>query len=67
MGRSYLGAKRIVLFFQATPHVYMVKSGMLGMVLRASSVFTGFWRPNALYSYNHKSTLECFWKHRTNP
>jgi len=48
IGCSYLGAKRIVLFFQASQHVYMVKARMSGTVLRASSVFTGFWHANAL-------------------
>lgn len=47
------------LLLQAAPHVYM------GMVLKVSSVFIGFWHSNALYSYNHKSTLECFWKYIT--
>lgn len=61
------GGRGVVLFFQAALRVYMVKSGMLGMVLKASSVFIGFWHSNALYSYNHKSTLECFWKYITNP
>lgn len=59
------GGRGADLLLQAAPHVYMGKSGMSGMVLKVSSVFIGFWHSNALYSYNHKSTLECFWKYIT--